>query len=155
MKTKTGQWPKPKPVRSPLNLLPHHNKVELTMMTMLLVGNIPAFQLHHPIGHICLVSECWYTDVGWATYNVVHSIQFTRAWWFWRKISNTYGLLEYGSGNSYKTVRLYGDVLLYRAILPPSQLGWGKYITSVIDSSPQNPVQFGSVWFNAKFNEQL
>ena len=37
----------------------------------------PCFPSYAQSDTSCLVSECWYTDVGWATYNVVHSIQFT------------------------------------------------------------------------------
>ena len=37
----------------------------------------PCFPSYAQSDTSCLLSECWYTDIGWATYNVVHSIQFT------------------------------------------------------------------------------
>ena len=44
------------------------------------------------------------------------------------------GLLEYGSGNSYKNVRLYGDTLVYCADLPVLQLGCRKCKAIFIDT---------------------
>ena len=43
-----------------------------------------------------------------------------------KKIVKSSGLLEYGSGNSYKIAGLYKDTLVYSADLPVLQLGCRK-----------------------------
>ena len=53
-----------------------------------------------------------------------------------KKIMKSSGLLEYGSGNSYKNAGLYGDTLVYCADLPVLQLGCRKLKAIFKDTSP-------------------
>ena len=77
-----------------------------------------------------------------------------RAWWFQQNFSKSSGLLETGSGNSYKNLRLYRDFLFYCADLPVLTLGCRKCKTNFIYSSSQILVQYGPILSNDKLNEQ-
>ena len=67
-----------------------------------------------------------WTFSGKVTYEGYVVCRYNRVRWFGKKISKSSGLLENGSGNSYKTPRLYGNILLWCLILPPSRPCRGK-----------------------------